>query len=85
MKTKLVLTTEKNETEQWTVLPFIPRIDDWFNVKDIFTDEEIDNIRKSASEWSGEIGKVRSVIYRHDDNEFYVEVKIWCEDKSLVS
>lgn len=37
MKTKLVLSTEKIKTEQWTDLPFLPRMDDWFNVKDILT------------------------------------------------
>jgi len=85
MKTKLVLSTEKIETEQWTDLPFIPRMDDWFNVKDILTTEEIDDIKKNAFSWSGEKGKVQSIEYRHDDNDYYVEVCIKCEDKSLVS
>jgi hypothetical protein len=85
MKTKLVLSTEKNETEQWTYLPFIPRIHDWFNVKDLLTKEEIEEIKRNSISWSGEKGKVQSVEYRHDDNEFYIEINIRCEDKSLVS
>lgn len=85
MKTRLVLATEKKEIEQWTDLPFIPRRHDWFNVKDIFTVDELKDIKKSSAMWSGEKGVVQSIEYRHDDNDYYIEVLIRCEDENIVS
>jgi hypothetical protein len=66
--------------EQWTDLTFIPRIQEWFNVQDILKTEELYLIKKSANCWSGVRGIIESVEYRHDDNNFYVEVFVWCED-----
>ena len=80
MKTKLIFSTEKIETDYWTNLPFIPRVNELINVCDILKKEEIDEIKKTANCWSGTHGKVKSVEYRHDDDEFYVELNIWCED-----
>ena len=80
MKTKLVFSTETLITEQWTTLPFIPRINDWFNVHDILKADEVENIKFSAHCWAGVRGTVLSVEYHHDDNEFYAEIIIWCED-----
>lgn len=80
MKTKLILSTATKNNEQWTHLPFIPRKDEWFNVQDIFNVEEIAQIKASAKCWPGVGGEVKSVEYRHDDNEFYAEVIISCED-----
>lgn len=85
MKTRLVLATEKKEIEQWTDLPFIPRRHDWFNVKDIFTVDELKDIKKSSAMWSGEKGVVQSIEYRHDENDYYIEVLIRCEDENIVS
>ena len=80
MKTKLILSTTKKKFEQWTNLPVIPRLNEWFNVQDILMNNEISAIKKSATSWSGTRGKVQSVEYRHDDNDFYIEVFILCED-----
>lgn len=80
MKTKLIFSTEKNDIEQWTDLPFIPRIGEWFNLRDILSADEITDIKSSSRDWSGISGEIRSVEYRHDDNEFYTELVIGCED-----
>jgi len=79
MKTKLILSTKTKDTEKWTDLPFIPRIKEWINVGEILKKEELVAIWQSAQCWSGK-GTVMTVEYRHDDNGFYVEVYVWCED-----
>lgn len=79
MKTKLIFSTEANDTVQWTFFSFIPRIGEWLNVHDILKKDEIENIKASAYSWPGIRGKIESVEYRHDDNDFYVEIIIWCE------
>jgi hypothetical protein len=80
MKAKLVFSTETKDTEQWLDLSFVPRLNEWFNVQDILKADEMETIRKSAHCWSGIRGCVQSVEHRHDDNDFYVEIFIWCED-----
>jgi len=80
MKTKLIFSTETIDTEQWTDLPFIPRTNEYFNVSDILKKEEIVVIQQSAYCWSGIRGIIQSIEYRHNDDEFYAEVIIWCED-----
>jgi len=80
MKTKLIFSTETKDFEQWTDLPFIPRINEWLNVADILKNEEIMQLWESANCWSRKYGIIQSVEYRHDDNDFYVEIYVWCED-----
>ncbi len=80
MKTKLKLTTHAKAFEFWTNLPFIPRIGEWLNVKDILLPQEVDAIKQSANQWNGEKGLIQSVEYRHDDNDFYLEIIVRCED-----
>lgn len=80
MKTKLIFSTETNDSICWTDIPFVPRINEMINISDILRQEEIEEIQKSANCWTGIRGKVKSVEYRHDDDEFYVELNIWCED-----
>ena len=80
MKTKLILSTCKTNFEQWTDLPVVPRLNEWFNVLDILKTEEILEIKQSASCWAGIKGTVQSVEYRHDDDDFYTEINILCED-----
>jgi hypothetical protein len=80
MKTKLIFSTETKDTECWTDLTFVPRMQEWFNVQDILKGEELKTIRQSANCWSGAKGIIQSVEYRHDKIDFYVEVFIWCED-----
>ena len=80
MKTKLIFSTKTSSTGQWTVLPFIPRINERLNVQDILKPDEIENIKSSAQHWSGIYGKIQSIEYRHDDNDFYTEINILCED-----
>lgn len=80
MKTKLIFKTSNFSSEFWTEMPFTPRINEFINVKDILLTNEIQEIKKAASNWSGEKGVVKSVEYRHDDNEFYPEINVLCED-----
>lgn len=80
MKTKLILTTHTKAFEFWTNLPFIPRTGEWLNVKDILLPQEVDSIKKSANQWNGEKGLIQSVEYRHDDNDFFLEIGVSCED-----
>jgi hypothetical protein len=80
MKTKLVFSTEMQDTISWRDLPFIPRINEWFNVRDILKKDEIADLVKIARCWSGNHGTVQSVEYRHDEHDFYTEIFIWCED-----
>jgi len=44
--------------------------------------EEIATIKKSAKRWSGIKGIIKSIEYRHDDNDYYVEINIICEDET---
>jgi hypothetical protein len=78
-KMQLVISTQKATKKLWTYMPFIPRIGEWFNVKDILRDEEIEDIKATSPSWKGIHGAIRHVEYRHDDNEYYVEVLILCE------
>lgn len=80
MKTKLVFSTESKDLEHWTDLPFIPRLNEWINVKEILKDEDVRSLLNSSNCWSGIKGNVQSVEYRYDFNEFYSEIYIWCED-----
>jgi hypothetical protein len=80
MKTKLILTTHTKPFEFWTFLPFIPRTGEWLNVKDILLPQEVDNIKQTANQWNGEKGIIQLVEYRHDDNDFFLEIRISCED-----
>jgi hypothetical protein len=80
MKTKLIFSTETKDTQQWTDLHFVPRLHEWFNIQDILKPGEIEEVKQTANCWSGIRGTIESVEYRHDDNDFYVEVCIWCED-----
>jgi hypothetical protein len=80
MKTKLIFSTETKDTELWTSLPFIPRLNKWINLCGILKTEEIKRIQESAHCWSGIKGTIQSVEYRHDNNDFYVEIYVWCED-----
>jgi hypothetical protein len=78
MKTKLVFSSETYNAEQWTNLPFIPRINEWFNVRDILKEEEVAEIKRASQSWNGIKGFIKSVEYRHDDNDFYIELVIYC-------
>jgi hypothetical protein len=81
MKTKLIFSSEININEQWTELTFSPRVNEWFNIQDILKTEEIATIRKTAKNWSGIKGIIKSIEYRHDDNDYYLEVNIICQDE----
>jgi hypothetical protein len=83
MKTKLVLSSEKKDFIQWTDLPFIPRVRDYFNVSDILRPDEIEDLKNHSISWSGEKGIVKTVEYRHDDDGFYIEIGIQCEDSEM--
>jgi len=80
MKTKLIFSTKTKDVEQWTNLPFVPRINERFNISDILNADDVMALEKTSNGWSSGKGIVQSVEYRHDDNEFYAEVIIRCED-----
>ncbi len=81
MKTKLVLATETKDMDFWTELPFVPRINEWFNVQDILQVKELEDLRNQSRCWSGEKGVIQSVEYHHAAIDgYFVEVVIWCED-----
>jgi len=80
MKTKLILSTENKDTEYWADLPFVPRTKEWFNLQDILKNDEIRTVRDSAQCWSGVKGVIETVEYRQNENEYYTEIIIWCED-----
>lgn len=80
MNVKLIFSTETKDTEQWTDLPFIPHTGEWVNIREILNTEKIEEIKQSAQCWSGIRGAVQSVEYRHDANDFYAEIYVWCED-----
>jgi hypothetical protein len=80
MKTKLQFATKTDAYDVWTQLSFIPRINERFNVKDLLKEDEIAHLRTTAMQWSGNRGIVQSVEYRHDENDFYTEIVIRCED-----
>lgn len=80
MKTKLVLSTNRKDFEYWFELPFIPHINEWFNVKDVLTPTDVELIKNDAVCWSGVRGQIESVEYRKTENAYYSEVIVWCED-----
>ncbi len=80
METKLIFATTTIHKEFWTHLPFTPHINEWFNVKDILMHDELKEIISSAKNWSGTKGIIESVEYRHNDNDFYAEVTVRCEN-----
>jgi hypothetical protein len=80
METKLIFTTTTKRKEYWTHLPFAPHVNEWFNVKDILKTDELNEIALSAQQWSGTKGIIESVEYRHNDNDFYAEVTVRCEN-----
>jgi hypothetical protein len=80
MNTKLILSTERKDTEYWVDLPFVPRINEWMNVQDILKSSELQGILNSTHCWSGVRGVIQSVEYRFQNNEYYAEIFIWCED-----
>lgn len=80
MKTKLILSTETIDIEYWKNLPLVPKMHEWLNVQEILSPNELSPIKKSANCWSGVRGSIEFVEYKPDENEFYAEVFIWCED-----
>jgi hypothetical protein len=80
MKTKLILSTDTKKFEYWTRIPFIPRCNESFNIQDILMENEIAEIKNKAHHWNGVTGIIQSVEYRHDDNDFYVEICIGCKN-----
>jgi hypothetical protein len=80
MKTKLILCTCKKNFEQWTELPFVPRINEWLNIREILGKDEITTIKQSSDNWSGIRSIIWSVEYRHNDDGYYIEIVALCED-----
>lgn len=80
MKTKLIFSTEKKDTEHWMDLPFVPHLEEWINVADFLNEKDLIALKKNAECWSGMRGKVQSVEYRKENHDFYAEIYVWCED-----
>jgi hypothetical protein len=81
MRTKLIFSTEKKDTEYWKELPFIPRTHEWINVSEFLSNKEIAPILNASKCWSGERGFIESVEYRFDNQQYYTELIVWCEDR----
>jgi hypothetical protein len=80
MKIKMIAANERRDTDFQIDCPFIPRINEWINIHDLLSVEQINEIKKSAFCWSGEKGIVQSVEYRRNGGDFFVELYVWCED-----
>ena len=65
--------------------PIKDHFNDYQEAVEVLKEDEIESIKTSANNWSGIRGIVKSVEYRHDDNDFYIEICIRCENISLVS
>ena len=72
---------KKNDVEKWIELDIIPRIDEWVEVIDILSENEYDITYDNSTLWSGDIGTVRTVSLRKDENGFYYEIRVICEDQ----
>jgi hypothetical protein len=81
MKTKLIFCSGTSKLKQWTILPFVPRIGEYFNVKEILRKRELKTIMAASDNWHGVRGIIQSVEYRCGKNDFYVEVEIFCGTK----
>jgi hypothetical protein len=79
MNTKLIFTTGAKNIEYWTELPFIPRMNELFNVTDILNRQDIEKLKGTAVSWEGIHGTVLSVEYRlNDQKEFFMEIYVVC-------
>jgi hypothetical protein len=45
MSTKLIFATGTTAIEQWTELPFAPRIHEWLNAQDMLKSDETNSIK----------------------------------------
>jgi hypothetical protein len=72
--------TETKDYESWKELPFIPKINEWINVPEFLKEDEFSIVKQSANCWSGSKGVIESVEYRSDNNNYYNEIIVWCED-----
>ncbi len=80
MNSKFVFSTEAKDVYFNRDVPFVPRINEWVNVAELLSEQELEGIKRSANCWSGVHGVVQSVEYRQSNNNTYAEVFIWCED-----
>jgi hypothetical protein len=80
MKIRMIAANERRDTDFQIDYPYVPRINEWVNIRDMLPAEKVDEIKKSASCWSGEKGIVQSVEYRRTESDFFIELYVWCED-----
>jgi hypothetical protein len=80
MKTRIVFSTETNDSDFMFDLPIIPRIGEYFKVNDFLNLTQLAAIKETAQCWSGNKGLVQSVEYCKNDDGVFVELYVWCED-----
>jgi|WetSurMetagenome_2_1015567.scaffolds.fasta_scaffold1556531_1 hypothetical protein len=80
MKTKLVLITDTDQIECITELGIVPQMHEWFNLQDILKPVELEKIKQTANCWSGLQGTIEFVEFKQDNNDFYPEIHVLCED-----
>ena len=80
MKAKVVFATETSDKVTCLDFPVIPRTGETIKVNNFFGKSAYDEIKKSALCWSGERGVIQSVEYSKNEDGFYVEMYVWCED-----
>lgn len=81
MKLRIIISTETADKESLLIeYPVVPKIGEWIRLTDILDSKQVLAIQKTAVCWSGERGVVQSVEYRKDEDGFYAEIYLWCED-----
>jgi hypothetical protein len=80
MKTRLVLSTEKNEIDHWLDMPLIPRVGEYLAINEMIDSNSLKMISLSASCWSGKLGRIERIEHHLDKDGAYVELFVWCED-----
>ena len=81
MRQRLIISTETTDKDYLLIeFPVVPRMGEWIRMTDILDSTQVLAIQKTAVCWSGERGLVQSVEYRKDEEGFYAEIYVWCED-----
>jgi len=80
MKTKLILSTTKNETVLWVNLPFIPQVNEWLNLHDTLSRQEDKGIKLFSEGFPWIWCLVKSIGYSLSKSGLYTEVNALCDD-----
>ena len=76
----MIFSTDTADMESMFEFSIIPGIGEFIRLTGFLNSKQIAGIQNSAVCWSGVRGIVRSVEYCKNDEGFYVEIYVWCED-----